>query len=514
MEEFEKDCFETFKSIKDEISNKGSVSIVDAEKQFLFHGQCMKYITNRTGGRGTIEMAKCHFKNISETHSCHTGCNLICLPKTMQFNWQGNEYKATGDVWICPISANIHLCGAACSRTSSVTNGNEEEIYCMLTGASISKIMSTATSHKEDFFVFSGTGELVAPRGFESTMAASRQALSIPHVDKFTELSSDANCDYYIAEYVYQQHGELEWSDKVKLCKDIKEYKATAEAEYDKMAMHEKYEEYQKALEVEARKKFIAEVASYVNTCIAIRAPIDYFTVMSLFYKYEYPVYNNVYLNVNMEKLKTDIKHQVVWQAVDVWIKLRRLAIVKKKNLMFKNCVSGLFYYMSLEKGLFENIVLHPDTKKPFKYEDAVRQKIESSEMFQVTFIPKVSGLILASMNVIKAATEDANNNMNREMGICQNNGKGKKGVKRQRTSKITNSATGRRSSKIINTTQVIIPGQGFSPIVNNVQQKVVKILPSMMDVQQLYNGAVVESATIDELLRYCINPVTVRNTT
>lgn len=191
-----------------------------------------------------------------------------------------------------------------------------------------------------------------------------------------------------------------------------------------------------------------------------------------------------------MNRMRTELKYQVVWQVVDAWIKLKDLNIVKQKDISFKECISGFFHYMSVEGGLSESIVIHPTTMKPAKAMDAQLAQVTSEDAFQVTFIPRVPGLVLASANVIKAASD---------ITAAKTN-------KRQRTNGM--SVTGRHSSKIINTYQPVVSGQGFRPIVAKSEQKSMRMLPSMMKVQGLYYAAICEAKNINELMSRCIDPV------
>jgi hypothetical protein len=488
--------FEQFETLRHD-QEKDFASTVDAEKEFLFHGQCMNYISTSLKG-GTVEIARRHFRRIAEFHSCVSACKMQCLPRAMRFSWNGEDFYATGDVYVCPISGNVHMCGQACSRkTNPGNNYDDGDICCKLTGVTLCKVYSMGTTRKEDnILVSAADNDGYAPMGFESTMAAAREKLSKSE-DIYVDLSKAASCDYYVAEYVFQRHPALDWSGKVEMCKMVKKLKMVAETEYDKMIVKECYTEHQRALEQEAKKKFMAEVCSYVNNCISRREMIEYTTILSLFHQYEYPIYENVYLNVDIKRMNNELKHQVIWQVVDAWLKLKDLDVVRQKNMTFKECVSGFLHYMSSEKGLTENIVLHPETQEPFKSMDAELNGIVATDVLQVTFIPKTPGLVMASMSVIKAVNEsnDKKNNASRS--------------KRQRTiGSNALSAVGRHSNKIVLPGKGMIPGQGFNPIVSRIEHKPTRILPSMMNLQQLLNNAVKKSKTLEELLHYCITPI------
>lgn len=537
-------CFEELEIVKKE-TEKGTALIIDAEKEFLLHNQYLEYLSSIMTGSDDIELAKRHFAIIANSHNCTSRCKLRCLAKATKFKWNGKEYISTGDVWVCPISCIIHMCGQLCStKTSIIAEHRDGEVCCLLTGSVISKIYSTGTKREEDDFIFSDVStEIVAPLGFESTMLASRQMLSASNHDVVWELRKEAECDPDIAEYVSQSHRILSKEEKIKLCKVVKNLKQIVESEYNRMILSESYEEYQSDIEKEAKKKCTNEILSYINACIARREAIDFIQVIMLFYKYEFPIYDNVYLNVDTNRMKKELKYQVVWQIIDVWLKLSSLPIVEQRNISLKDCVLGFLYYMSSEKGLVENIAIHAVTKEPMKLMDAQLNNIPIKECIEIVMIPRVPGLVLASISVIKAAAEgeskkasqsryQINSKVSNQSASSTSSSSSSSsstqyptakaspsalkaakkatkmnGTKRQRN-KGGMSIIGRHSNRIISPGRAVIPGQSFNPIMNKVGEKGTRILPGKLNVQQLYNDAVSSSKSVEQLLKYCIYSV------
>lgn len=491
----------------------------------------------------TMRNVLCFLQQSAHNHNCTSDCRMQSFRKGSSYQHDRKTFVAQENVYVCWDYGVVHLCGEECNAYVRVPNGEGE--VCSLTGKFLGNLYIQAAENFEFHSIigdhggryaakiFTGGGEKemvikeASSEAIIDNVSAAKMGLNSKLMKKIQkdstkkekkEDSSDLpSPDIQLAkkvpggihqkysQYVLAKYPDESESSHVQRLKNIKKWLREAEIVYRMMVLSEDYYKLQKQKIAAASAQYFEEATKYI-----IRKNLDdgecanWDVLIDLFTKIVKPSFDGVFYISDIKKVNKGKKQLVIDAMVLLWDKLSSLSKIKNRSVKFMDCAHAILSIMGTRYNTHPHglrIAISVKNGKPtvynseidFKSEDSIQRHVDTcDEEMTITFIPKMSWLLLANNDVI--------NRSKRSYRRC----KGAKGSVRSIVGKPSEPIQGgktvkRRGLKRKIVSERISDSKTKSPI-SPYTRSGFQLIPATGKLKELFADAITASQTIEEL--------------
>lgn len=376
----------------------------------------------------------------SHDHSCGIGCQFECMREGMIFAVDGRRFHASGQVWVCRDSLNVHQCGDYCR--SSVICGEGE--VCTITGVPLNQMFSMAASGKDADVRVCG-GRTFLPHGGNASYGSSSTNLfddgageeeekevvvsrkryrghgdnnESADYDDYDDDDEDdeaillrdvADDSFYYkffplgrrdVDYVLWKYGHLRVKELVTKIAERREWRKQAEHAWNVRVLGPGY---MRRLENEAEatsNNFLEWLADHVHTKLGVdEEPVDLLYVFSVFMDTTLGKYKGVYYGGDPVALNAANKVYFIESMLNIWERFTEMPEVAAEDFYFNECCTAILSKM--QTGVEVVVWMLDGEERPREYSHLTVEQEKRARVVRMWMINPHRELHLVSSKLV-----------------------------------------------------------------------------------------------------------------
>lgn len=411
---------------------------------------------------GTTKPLTAREELIARSEACTATCNFVNLQQGQLFIYEGEKWRATGDIFVCKKTKKVHMCGLRCTyiviippsfnSTCSLTGNEIAQAMCLARNRSDRRVLEVGLdiicdyvpSRKEDGVTESqalksaaelydnlegdfesnanrvlastlGTLEYYHPPSASSTVSKKHgryedgddekddEAYKRTPSDRSRLLHAAMNNDVLMLEMMrkYRTHNTDYIEEKIIERLELKRH---ASRIWEYRAMRNVHIRHMEINVKKATLEWLKCVDAYYKECIKSKQMIDKLHVLTMFTHFVWGEFEGMFYGMDIDALNQQSRTYYIDCLVKTWEKYQEAPIVAKGTIQFVMCATAIL--TAFHTGFFINVFFTAKDPKPKIWGNLTFSEQKHATSIKLAFIDPHPNLILTPFDVIKEMEE------------------------------------------------------------------------------------------------------------
>lgn len=357
----------------------------------------------------------------ADRHYCGIACVFINLRPGESFCYRGQDWNATGCVYVCKAVAKSHACADYCNDYEVMSRG--EGAVCRIRGVHLYREFSLARSRLDPdirvvgplsftthaFYEQADEGEEVKPQqdygddeDEKKTKEGDEEEPWGCGATAFETLLKRANNNEADVHRVIERFPRLSTAELYEQIDKRVECRRCAEAVWRVHAMSSRYREIQHRKAEADTLMWEKYSVDYITKCINTGVEPDLLHIIRLWMIYVRNSYQGIYVGGDIEETNRRNSLYYIECMLRMWEKYESLPIVRERRVTFSLCCTALL--KSLQEGLTIPVWFVEGDPKPRRSGSMTKTERDRASMKSVQMVRAHPDLKLVPPDVIRAA--------------------------------------------------------------------------------------------------------------